>query len=85
MAEISCIVSAYRWLHQIAAPVPAIHSLHYDLFLSKHYWLNFGCFMSTGCHFNQLTLPNMQFLYREKGKHSDYQFAVNNGILGGRE
>jgi len=24
MAEISCIVSVYRWLHQIAAPVPAI-------------------------------------------------------------
>jgi len=38
-----------------------------------------------GCHFNQLTLPNMQFLYREKGKHPDYQFAVNNGILGGGE
>ena len=39
--------------------------------------------MSMGRHFNQLTLPNTQFLYREKGKHPDYQFAVNNGIPGG--
>ena len=40
--------------------------------------------MSMGRHFNQLILPNMQFLYRENGKHPDYQFAVDNDILGGK-